>query len=45
MIYWGKNYKRFFDVFIHHGATIDLRPIGGRQIGEKPRVRPKPGRN
>lgn len=33
MIYWGKSYKRFFDVFIRHGATLDLRPLQGKQIG------------
>lgn len=27
MIYWGKNYRRFFDVFTPHGATLDLRPL------------------
>jgi hypothetical protein len=27
MIYWGKNYRRFFTVFNEHGAALDLRPL------------------
>jgi len=36
MIYWGRNYRRFFTVFTHHGATLDLRPLHGKKIGGKP---------
>jgi len=36
MVYWGKNYRRFFQTFIHHGATLDLRPLQGKRIGAKP---------
>jgi len=24
MIYWGNNYRRFYDIFIKHGAVIDI---------------------
>jgi len=33
MIYWGNNYKRFYDVFIYYGAVVDVRPLKGEQIG------------
>lgn len=33
MIYWGSNYDQFFDVFIQHGAVVDLRPLYRKQIG------------
>ncbi|HEY3852855.1 MAG TPA: DNA N-6-adenine-methyltransferase [Verrucomicrobiae bacterium] len=33
MIYWGQNYEDFFDVFIEHGAVIDLRPLHRKDIG------------
>ena len=38
MIYWGRNYERFFDSFIRHGAVLDLRPLDGKQMGEEDRV-------
>jgi hypothetical protein len=38
MIYWGKNYDRFFEVFIRYGAVLDLRPLYGKQIGEYDRI-------
>jgi hypothetical protein len=34
MIYWGKNHKLFIDTFNRHGATLDLRPLRGKQIGK-----------
>lgn len=34
VIYWGKNYDRFFEHFIQFGAVIDCRPLWGRRIGE-----------
>jgi len=34
MIYWGKQYEKFYDIFIQFGAIIDLRPLIGRRIGE-----------
>ena len=33
MVYWGKNYQRFFDVFIKHGAVLNLEPLRGKKIG------------
>lgn len=35
MIYWGKNFKRFADVFIEFGAVVDLRPLQGKAIAGK----------
>ena len=35
MIYWGRHYKIFFDVFLKFGAVLDLRGIMGRTIGEE----------
>jgi len=35
MIYWGRNYQRFFDTFLKYGATLDLQPLRGKQIGQK----------
>ena len=34
MIYWGKNYERFMEIFIQYGAVVDLRPLIGRRIAE-----------
>ncbi len=34
MVYWGKNYKRFFDVFLKFGSVIDLRKLMGKTIGD-----------
>jgi len=34
MVYWGKKYAAFFDVFIAYGAVVDLAPLQGKQIGE-----------
>lgn len=38
MIYWGKQYQKFYDVFIRYGAVVDLRPLYGKQIGEYDRI-------
>jgi hypothetical protein len=35
MIYWGKNYKRFYDIFINYGAVIDISNLIGEQIGDE----------
>jgi hypothetical protein len=32
MIYWGKNYDLFFEVFSHHGAPLDLRPLREKRV-------------
>jgi len=34
MIYWGKDFDRFFSVFSKFGAVIDLRPLKGKKFGE-----------
>jgi len=33
MIYWGNNYQMFYDVFINHGAVVDVRPLKKEKIG------------
>jgi len=33
MIYWGKDYNKFYDVFIEYGAVIDLSTLRGEEIG------------
>jgi hypothetical protein len=33
MIYWGDNFERFFDVFMQHGAVVDLRSLLEKQMG------------
>lgn len=35
MVYWGKNYKRFFEIFIEFGAVVDLTNLQGEKIGKK----------
>ena len=37
MVYWGRDFEQFFDVFIRHGAVLDLRPLSGRLVGEAER--------
>lgn len=33
MIYWGRDYNKFCDVFIEHGAVVDLSSLQGEEIG------------
>lgn len=40
MIYWGKNYERFSQVFSQHGAIVDLRPMIGRRMSKYELVQP-----
>jgi len=35
VIYWGNNFERFFDVFIQHGAVMDIRNLHGVKISEQ----------
>jgi hypothetical protein len=42
MIYWNKAIGTFRDVFNEHGAVVDLRPLQGKVIGEKSKLR-QPG--
>lgn len=42
MIYWNKDIDTFREVFIEYGAVVDLRPLQGRIIGDKRKLR-QPG--
>jgi hypothetical protein len=33
MVYWGKHFDPFADVFLPFGAVVDLRPLHGKKIG------------
>jgi hypothetical protein len=33
MIYWGNFYQRFYDVFINHGAVVNMSCLKGQMIG------------
>ncbi|MCL1919472.1 MAG: phage N-6-adenine-methyltransferase [Kiritimatiellaeota bacterium] len=33
IIYWGRDKKRFYDVFIKHGAVVDISNLIGEKIG------------
>lgn len=33
MVYWGRRFRRFSDVFIKYGAVTDVRYLQGRTIG------------
>lgn len=33
VVYWGKNYQCFFDVFIKYGAVMNLQPLHDVKIG------------
>jgi hypothetical protein len=35
MIYWGRQIEKFYDVFIRHGAVVDIRNLIGQQIGSE----------
>jgi len=35
MIYWGSNFNKFYDVFINHGAVVDIRSLLNIEIGSK----------
>ena len=32
MVYWGDNYLKFYEIFIEHGAVVDLSNLIGEQI-------------
>ena len=34
MIYWGRNFQRFFAIFSRFGAVVDLRKLKGKNIGQ-----------
>ncbi len=33
MIYWGENYKKFYNIFISYGAVVDISNLIGKEIG------------
>ena len=33
MIYWGRNYNKFYDVFIDYGAVVDISSLINEEIG------------
>ncbi len=39
MIYWGRNYEKFFKVFIEFGAVVSLRELSDKAIGDKSSLR------
>jgi hypothetical protein len=39
MIYWNKAIDTFFNVFTEYGAVVDLRPLQGKVIGDRRRLR------
>jgi len=42
MIYWGKNFRKFHQVFMEFGAVADLRALQGKTIGgRRPLRQPK----
>lgn len=34
LIYWGKNYQRFFEFFLRFGAVVNIENLKGKIIGE-----------
>lgn len=39
MVYWGAHYDKFYEVFINHGAVVDIRPLEGEVIGPERKER------
>jgi hypothetical protein len=39
MIYWNKAIDTFLKVFTEYGAVVDLRPLQGKGIGDRSRLR------
>ena len=35
IVYWGRRYKAFFNVFLKFGAVVDLRELRDKTIGKK----------
>ncbi len=33
MVYWGRSYEAFFDVFVAFGAVVDVKPLHGVRVG------------
>ena len=34
MVYWGRDFDRFFSIFCKFGAVVDLRTLKGKRFGE-----------
>lgn len=34
MVYWGKDYDSFYDIFINYGAVVNISNLQGKEIGE-----------
>jgi hypothetical protein len=32
LVYWGNNYKRFYDIFIKYGAVVDISNLFNEDI-------------
>ncbi len=35
MVYWGSNFKQFYNIFIEYGAVVDISNLIGDKIGEE----------
>ncbi|HSH53320.1 MAG TPA: hypothetical protein VK982_16455, partial [Bacteroidales bacterium] len=35
MIYWGKNYDKFFETFSGFGAVVDIEHLKNKKIGQE----------
>jgi hypothetical protein len=33
IVYWGNDYEKFYDLFIEHGAVINISNLKGEEIG------------
>jgi len=38
MVYWGNRYDKFYDIFIEHGAVVDLSNLKGEKIGKERKI-------
>lgn len=36
MVYWGRHVSRFENIFLQHGAVLDLRQLHGKPLGVEP---------
>lgn len=38
-VYWGDDYYKFYEIFMNHGAVVDIRPLIGEKIGAQRKIR------
>lgn len=38
MVYWGNRYEEFFNIFIKHGAVVNISNLKGEKIGKERKV-------